>query len=165
MSERPEAIRKYIAPSPRPVIVSSTKVLISRDPQQATHERLVAEKLRRFALVADAPGVDHDDVSRNLADDAKVLLDEHDRRELGGALEHPRDLGDEQRREALRRLVDQEQRVAVQKRARDRNHLLLAARERAGPLLAALLQLGEELVDEAVARLGGALGEGEVLGH
>src|SRR5207247_476595 len=83
----PEAIRKYIAPSPRPVIVSSTKVLISRDPQQATHERLVAEKLRRFALVADAPGVDHDDVSRNLADAAEVRLHEPGRRGPGGALE------------------------------------------------------------------------------
>src|SRR5947207_432981 len=207
MSERPEAIRKYMAPSPSPVTVRRTKVLTrrllrratafcarsaqspsrcvsrdgqvtdtgvkgvtevprkSRDPQQAAHERLVAQELRRLALVADAPGVDHDDVPCDPADDAEVLLDEHDRRELGGALEHPGDLGDEQRREALRRLVDQEQRVAVQERARDRDHLLLAAGERPGPLLAALLELGEELVDEAVARLGGALGEAEVLGH
>src|SRR5215207_2820252 len=30
MSESPDAIRKYIAPSPRPVIVSSTKVLMGQ---------------------------------------------------------------------------------------------------------------------------------------
>ena len=47
----------------------------------------------------------------------------------------------------------EQQAVVVQQRAADRDHLLLAARERAGRLLAARPQLGEELVDELVARL------------
>ena len=66
--------------------------------------------------------------------------------------EHLRDLGDEQRRQALGRLVDQEHAVLVQERPRDRDHLLLAARERPGALPAALLELREQLVDEVIAR-------------
>ena len=54
-------------------------------------------------------------------------------------------------------------RVVVEERPRDRDHLLLAARERAGPLGAAFAQLGEEVVDELVARVRAALGEPEVL--
>ena len=57
--------------------------------------------------------------------DGQVLLDEHDGRQLGGALERRGDLGDEEGSEALRRLVDEEQRVLVQERACDRDHLLL----------------------------------------
>ena len=70
------------------------------------------------------------------------------------ALERERDLGDEQRREPLRRLVDEQQPVVVEQRPADRDHLLLAARERPGALRAALAQLGEEVVDEVVARVG-----------
>jgi hypothetical protein len=68
-------------------------------------------------------------------------------------------------REAFRRLVDQQDAVVgVEQRARERDHLLLAAGERPGLLRRALLQLGEQLVDQVVAVLGaGALGEGEVL--
>ena len=51
----------------------------------------------------------------------------------------------EQRREAERRLVEQQQPRPRHERARDREHLLLAARERAGALLAALAQAREQL--------------------
>src|SRR5918994_3400711 len=49
--------------------------------------------------------------------------------------------------------------------ARDREHLLLPARERARALTTALAQLGEEVVHEVVARLVVALGEPQVLLH
>ena len=97
------------------------------------------------------------------AHDAEVLLDEQHRRQLGEPLEHAGDVGDERGRETLRRLVDEQHAVVVQERARDRDHLLLAAGERSGALLPALLELREELVDEVVARLCVALGEAEVL--
>ena len=81
--------------------------------------------------VDDAARVEHDDVLGDAADDGEVLLDEQHRALLADALERRRDLGHEQRREALRRLVDEQDPVLVQERARDREHLLLAARERA----------------------------------
>ena len=84
-------------------------------------------------------------------------------RQLGRALERGSDLGHEQRREALRRLVDEEHLVSVEEGARDRDHLLLPAGERAGSLGGALAELGEQVVDEVVARVGVALGEPEVL--
>jgi hypothetical protein len=62
------------------------------------------------------------------------------------------DLGDgvryEDRREPHRGLVHDEQPGRRHERARDGEHLLLAARERAGQLAAALLQQGERLVAE-----------------
>ena len=67
------------------------------------------------------------------------------------------------RREALRRLVDEQHAVVVQQCSRDRDHLLLPARERSRALRRPLLELGEELVDEVVPRLRVALGEPEVL--
>ena len=66
-------------------------------------------------------------------------------------------------REPLRRLVDEQHPVVVQQRARDRDHLLLPARQRAGALRRALLELREELVDEVVARLRVAFREAKVL--
>ena len=47
---------------------------------------------------------------------------------------------DDQRRQAQRRLVEQEQARAAHQRARDREHLLLAAGERAAALVDALLE-------------------------
>ena len=148
----PGGDRKYIAPSPSPVIVSRTNVLM---PHQLRAVRwtigLSASSSLRRADVHDAPGVEHDRVARDPLHDAEVLLDEQHGRQLRDALEHARDLGDEQRRETLRRLVDEQDAVVVQERACDRDHLLLAAGKRARELLAALLQLGEEVVDELVA--------------
>ena len=113
--------------------------------------------------VDDAARVEHDDVLRDPPDDGEVLLDEQHGRELRGALERGRDLGHEQRREPLRRLVDEQHRVLVQERARDRDHLLLAARERAGSLRRRASELGKELVDELVPRRAVPLGEPQVL--
>src|SRR5207244_13659758 len=115
-------------------------------PSHAVALRLVREQLLRRAGVDDASGVEHDHVARDAPNDAQVLLDEQDCRQLRDALEHPRYLRDEQRRQALRRLVDEQETVAVEQRTRDRDHLLLAAGERACELAAALLQLGTEAV-------------------
>ena len=132
--------------------------------QQPLDELRLREQLLRVARVHDAALVEHDRVARDPPHDAEVLLDEQDGRQLGEPLEHARDVGDERRREALRRLVDEQHAVVVQQRARDRDHLLLSAGERARALPEALLELREELVDEVVARLRVALREAEVLG-
>src|SRR6266540_3261343 len=165
MSDSPEAIRKYIAPSPRPVIVSRTRVLM-RLP--ACNETLRPPRLRlrrrlRAAGMHDAALVEHDGVACDPPHDAEVLLDEQDRRQLRQALEHASHLRDERRSESLRRLVDDEQPVVVEQRSSDRDHLLLPAGERARTLRRALPQLGKEVIDEVVARRRVALRKPEVL--
>ena len=55
------------------------------------------------------------------------------------------DVLDDQRRKAERRLVEQQQARLAHQRARDRQHLLLAARQGAGQLVLALLQAREAL--------------------
>ena len=71
------------------------------------------------------------------------------------------DAVDDERRQAERRLVEQEEAGPRHERAGDRHHLLLAARERLGQLMAALAQHRELLV-LLLERLGdgGAVGLG-----
>ncbi len=91
----------------------------------------VGAQLGGARLVRD-PAVDqHEDAVGHGGGHAEVLLDQQHRdRPLGGeVLEHRHHLVDDDRREALGRLVhDEEPRVGEQ-RARDREHLLLAAGE------------------------------------
>src|SRR5215207_3309415 len=77
-----------------------------------------------------------------------VLVDDDDRLALAlEALQAGPDLGPDERRQALRRLVeDEELRVRHQGPA-DRQHLLLAAGELRAEVVAALLEPREELVD------------------
>ena len=108
--------------------------------------------------VGGGPGEDHatarehDDALGEPADDVQVLLDEQDRHGLGRLGERDRDLVDDLRREALRGFVDEQQAVLVHERARERDHLLLAAREGAGALGAARMDVGEQPLDELAAR-------------
>ncbi len=98
------------------------------------------------------------------ADHGEVLFDQQHRDGLGGAFQHLGDLGDDLRGEALGRLVGDDQLVAVEQRAADGHHLLLAAGERAGRLSGAPEQFGEELVDERVVGLPvAAFGQAQVL--
>ena len=75
-----------------------------------------------------------------------VLLDQQDRPalglELGDGLEDPLD---HQRRQAERRLVEQEQARPAHERPPDRQHLLLAARQRAAGLAQPLAEQREQL--------------------
>jgi hypothetical protein len=84
-----------------------------------------------------------------------ILLDQQDAHLLllVDAAQDAEDLDHDQRRQAERRLVEQHQARLQHQRARDRQHLLLAARQRAGLLLDALLE-PREIAEDAVA-LGG----------
>ena len=57
------------------------------------------------------------------------------------------DLLDDERRQAERRLVEQQEARPAHQRARDREHLLLAARQRAAALALALLEDREQRED------------------
>src|SRR3954453_20754486 len=136
---------------------------VRSDTEESLDEIGLLEQLLRVAPMHDAALVEEDRAVREAAHHTEVLLDEQYRRQLGQPLEHAGDVGDERGRESLGRLVDEQYSVVVQERARDRDHLLLAAGQRACALLRALLELGEELVDEVVARIRVALCEAEVL--
>src|SRR5712692_6187323 len=77
-----------------------------------------------------------------------VLLDDEDGEPFGAdaanELEH---LMDEERRQPGGRLIHEQELGTRHQRAADRAHLLLAARERAGELVAAFLETREEVVD------------------
>ena len=84
------------------------------------------------ALVDDAAAVEDDDVLREALHDAEVLLDEQRSSSARPRARAPSATSvTSSGREPLRRLVDEQERVVVQERPRDRDHLLLAARERA----------------------------------
>jgi hypothetical protein len=96
-------------------------------------ERMICAVLQHVAAMRRAQGV------------VGVLLDEQDGHavvavELADDLE---DLLDVERRQAERGLVEQQQLRPAHQRAGDRQHLLLAARQRAGALLAALFRIGK----------------------
>ena len=130
--------------------------------------RLVRSSSSRISValpgVHDPAAGDHDRAVGEPAHDLEVLLDEQDRHDLRRLEERVGDLGHDLRREALGRLVDEQQPVVVEQRPRHRDHLLLAAGQRAGHLVAALHEVGEELGDELAARVALPLGEREVLG-
>src|SRR6266508_1046911 len=108
---------------------------------------LVFRQLPRRAAERDAPLLHQEELMGDLQRHVGVLLDEEDGGpvaiELGDDVE---DLGDDQRRQAERGLVHQQEARSRHEGARDREHLLLAARERARHLLTALLQSREASV-------------------
>ena len=100
------------------------------------------EELSGRAFVNDPAAVEDDDVLCHALGDA-------DSAPQAGSWSAPQllerygDVCHERGSETLRRLIDQEQRVVVQERPRDRDHLLLAARERARTLAPTSLSSGK----------------------
>ena len=109
----------------------------------------VGGKARGVDDAIDA-AIDHDrDVLGDRGGDADILLD-HEHRHVAvfaEAHQHFLDLGDDDRRQAFGRLVHDEQLRVGQKRARDRQHLLFAARELAAAMVLAFGKAGKRLVD------------------
>ena len=93
----------------------------------------------------DTPDLKHVAVMRGLQRHVRVLLDEQDRR--AGRVDLADDLEDrlhDLRRQAQRRLVQQQQPRPGQQRPRNRQHLLLAAGERRGALTQPFAQPREQ---------------------
>ena len=115
----------------RPVRRRSTLVLGHLHAEQPLLQLAVGGELGGGHRARDAPVHHHVDGVGDLDRDAEVLLDQQHRDlALGGErLQHRRDLLDDHRREALGRLVHHQQLRVEEQRARDREHLLLAAGE------------------------------------
>src|SRR3972149_10349621 len=107
-----------------------------------------AEQFGSGAAYGD-PAIDHDIAAMGeLERVIGALLDEENSQALG--VEGPdrsEDLLHDQRRQAERRLVQQEQSGASHQRAGDGQHLLLAARQRAATLMLPRLEQREERID------------------
>src|SRR5881296_853062 len=105
----------------------------------------VLAQLRALAFEHDAPDLEQVRAVRHVERRVRVLLDDEDGEAL--LLVEPahelEELLDDDGREAERGLVEEEEPRPRQARARDREHLLLAAREGPGLLVAPLAQPGE----------------------
>src|SRR5271166_5792855 len=116
----------------------------------------------------DDKAVVHDaNLVADLTGDAKILLD-HEDRDPGrlDLVEAGDERADDRRREALGRLVDQEELARLDDRACDRQHLLLPARERPGARQPEFLQSRKEAEDPGKTRVverADARAENEVL--
>src|SRR2546425_6401556 len=136
----------------------------------APPDGLALAQLGARAREHDLADLEHIGLLRGGEREVRVLLDDEDGQALlvqpGEDLE---DLADDDRGEAERGLVEHEQARPGDQRAAEREHLLLAARERAGRLCAPLAELREVaehprgVVLEAVAAAARVGAEAEVL--
>src|SRR5262245_55146641 len=93
-------------------------------------DRLVLAELAGGTVVPDLPLLEHVHAVGEIEREPDVLLGEQDRQPMGFELpDLLLQVLDDERREPLRRLVEQKQLRITHQRARDREHLLLAARE------------------------------------
>ena len=107
--------------------------------------RFVCEQVRGRPLQDDAARAHHRAAVGVPQRQPRVLLHQQDGHALRAQrVERREDLGDDQRREPERGLVEQQQLRLGHERPGDGQHLLLAAAERLGRLVGALLQHGEQ---------------------
>src|SRR5712692_3775095 len=128
---------------------------VHRTSEVGRQHALVLAQLFGRAIDRDLPSLHHIRVVRHLECGFRKLLDQQDGHPvLLERLDRPEHLLDDHRGEAHRWFVEQHHLGPRHQRAADRQHLLLAARERAGSLLLALLQTREEGVDALQISLG-----------
>ena len=101
------------------------------------------------AFEHDAPVLDNGGAIGKAERHRRVLLGDKDRQALGTVerAEPEEDVLDDQRREAHRRFVEDEEARARHQRAADRRHLLLAAGGEAGDGATLVSKVREEVVD------------------
>src|SRR5713226_2939324 len=125
-------------------IMSAVAVLrLLKDSEMLRDQSLVIAHLASAAAERDAAGVEDHDLVGEVEGKLDVLLDQENRLAFAlQARDGAADLGDDQRRKAFGGLVHQQHSRISHERPPDREHLLLAPRERARHLLQPLLQPG-----------------------
>ncbi len=116
-------------------------------PSSSRVELDVGHEVGRRAAVHDLACVEDDDAVGDPPHQWEVLLDQEDRGRPRHLRQHVGDLGDELGREALRRFVDEQERVLAQQDPRQRHHLLLTTGQRARALPTTRDEVGEEPPD------------------
>ena len=109
----------------------------------------IGEKLGASRAMNDAAAVEDDRLVGDGEDHPRLLLDDDHRRALvaDDALQGKQDVGDDDRREPLERLVEQKDARIEDQRPPDRQHLLLATGERVAGAPSPFAEAGEEPVD------------------
>src|SRR5882672_10458595 len=150
----------YLAPSFSAKSFLTPRFLLLPAPLAARAGFLGAEikLLNVLGMYQPLAAVVHDDpadfqnvtIMRRFQRHLGVLLDQQDRHALFlvDAPDDGEDLPHQDRRQAKRRLIEQQQRRAVHQRAPDREHLLLAARELSGRLVQPFPEPRKISVDE-----------------
>ena len=122
---------------------------MAADAKKALLQIAIAREFARVHHAVDAT-VDHDrDFVGNGSGDADILLDDEYGKFFfaGEADKQIAHLRDDQRRQTLRRLVHHKQARIAEKRARDRQHLLLAARQLRAAIALAFGEARERRID------------------
>src|SRR5829696_4090480 len=129
-----------MAPSPSPATTCWMNCVIALVPQVRLPDALVLAQLRARAVEGDATDLDQVRAVRNVERDVRVLLDDEHRQALllVEAPDEAEELAHDERRQAERRLVEEEQSRPPHERALERQHLLLAPRQRACLLVTTL---------------------------
>src|SRR5262249_19848754 len=142
----PPPVTIATCPSSCPILACLLRPL---DRQVAALQLLLATvEFRRRPREHDRALAQHDNLVAHGQRHARVLLHEQDRHALAlEAEENALELTHEQGSQALRRLVEHEQIRVASERARDGEHLLLAAREASSGLARPLVQDGEVVVN------------------
>src|SRR5713101_572408 len=136
------------SPVDRTAITSSSAVTAPSRSQVELADHVGPLQFRRGAVERDVAGLEKIRAVGQLERHGGVLLDQHDGEPAACQLaDDPRDLAHDDGREPERRFVEQQALGLCHEPAPDGQHLLLAARERAAPLLEALAQAREQLVD------------------
>ena len=157
-SDSPEATRKYSAgqaePGQRQQDHGAHQCVTSAaaDAEQRLGQRGLQQQSRASPVQATWPAASTTASRASRRTTARFCSTSSIGTDSRDPLQHLGHLGHHLRRQPLGRLVDQQQPVVVEQHPADREHLLLAAGERAGPLPAAPVQLREERVDRVVRR-------------
>ena len=139
------------------------RLAVLADAEQPLLQFAVGREPRRLHDSVDA-AIDHDrDFFRDRGGHADILLDDEDADVslLADPEQHLLDLLDDDRRKALGRLVHDQEPGIEQQRARNGEHLLLAARKLVAAVAAPLRQPRERLVDARDRPLSAAVAAGE----
>src|SRR5215510_10625420 len=162
ISVRPDATSARISPFTSPFTICTriwSKGIIPSDSEVLVDDGLVGAQVRGRRVVADDALLHDVDPVGDREGQRDVLLDEQEGHAfLVKDLDDLADLTDHPRHEAFGRLVDQHDARLQHHRARDGEHLLLAAGQRAPGLIAALREDREALVDllqQHLATVGG----------
>ena len=129
-----------------PTTSSATSSWPPAVPEVGAAHRIVEQELGRRPAHQRPPALQQVGMPGDVQRERRALVGEQDRR--AGVRDAPQrlaDLGDHDRRQPQRRLVEQQQPRLSHQRAADREHLLLAAAQQAGALVDALAQDREQL--------------------
>src|SRR5688572_2907260 len=154
ISVSPEATSARIKPLTRPFTVW-IRIVSTSDPQVLVDDRVIGPEIGGRRVVTDDALLHDVDAVRRIERERDVLLDEQDR-DPGPVqdVDDLADLPDHAWHQPFGRLVEQDDLRLEHHRAGDREHLLLAAGERAAGLVPALLQNREarvHLLEQLVA--------------